>query len=81
MIRLTIARYYTPSGRCIQKPFTAGDTKDYESDIVTRYEHGEFFSQDSIKHQVRLITPASVARCTAVAASRPTSSCPRTRSA
>lgn len=50
MIRLTIARYYTPSGRCIQKPFTAGDTKDYESDIVTRYEHGEFFSQDSIKH-------------------------------
>ena len=51
MIRLTIARYYTPSGRCIQKPFTAGDTKDYESDIVTRYEHGEFFSQDSIKHQ------------------------------
>ena len=51
MIRLTIARYYTPSGRCIQKPFTAGDTKNYESDIVTRYEHGEFFSQDSIKHQ------------------------------
>ena len=51
MIRLTIARYYTPSGRCIQKPFTAGDNKDYESDIVTRYEHGEFFSQDSIKHQ------------------------------
>ena len=50
MIRLTIARYYTPSGRCIQKPFTAGDNKDYESDIVTRYEHGEFFSQDSIKH-------------------------------
>ena len=50
MIRLTIARYYTPSGRCIQKPFTAGDTKDYESDIVTRYEHGEFFSLDSIKH-------------------------------
>ena len=50
MIRLTIARYYTPSGRCIQKPFTAGDNKDYESDILTRYEHGEFFSQDSIKH-------------------------------
>ena len=50
MIRLTIARYYTPSGRCIQKPFTAGDNKDYEEDLITRYQHGEFFSQDSIKH-------------------------------
>ena len=50
MIRLTIARYYTPSGRCIQKPFTAGDNKDYEEDLLTRYQHGEFFSQDSIKH-------------------------------
>ncbi len=50
MIRLTIARYYTPSGRCIQKPFTAGDNKDYDEDLLTRYQHGEFFSQDSIKH-------------------------------
>ena len=50
MIRLTIARYYTPSGRCIQKPFTAGDNKDYEEDLLIRYQHGEFFSQDSIKH-------------------------------
>lgn len=50
MIRLTIARYYTPSGRCIQKPFTTGDNKDYEEDLLTRYQHGEFFSQDSIKH-------------------------------
>lgn len=50
MIHLTIARYYTPSGRCIQKPFTAGDNKDYEEDLLTRYQHGEFFSQDSIKH-------------------------------
>lgn len=50
MIRLTIARYYTPSGRCIQKPYTLGDGKDYEQDILTRYQHGEFFSQDSIKH-------------------------------
>lgn len=50
MIRLTIARYYTPSGRCIQKPYTTGDDKDYEQDIITRYQHGEFFSQDSIKH-------------------------------
>ena len=51
MIRLTIARYYSPSGRCIQKPYTAGDNKDYEEDLLTRYEHGEFFSQDSIKHE------------------------------
>lgn len=51
MIRLTIARYYTPSGRCIQKPYVAGDNKDYEEDILTRYAHGEFFSQDSIKHE------------------------------
>ena len=50
MIRLTIARYYTPSGRCIQKPFVPGDTQDYENDLLTRYQHGEFFSQDSIKH-------------------------------
>jgi carboxyl-terminal processing protease len=51
MIRLTIARYYSPSGRCIQKPYTAGDNKDYEEDLLARYQHGEFFSQDSIKHK------------------------------
>ena len=50
VMRLTIARYYTPSGRCIQKPYTSGADKDYEDDIITRYQHGEFFSQDSIKH-------------------------------
>ena len=50
MIRLTIARYYTPSGRCIQKPYTAGDDREYEQDLLSRYQHGEFFSQDSIKH-------------------------------
>ena len=49
MIRLTIARYYTPSGRCIQKPYVPGE-KSYEEDLLERYEHGEFFSQDSIKH-------------------------------
>ena len=48
MIRLTIARYYTPSGRCIQKPYADGE--DYEGDWMKRYKHGEFFSQDSIKH-------------------------------
>ena len=51
MIRLTIARYYSPSGRCIQKPYVAGDNKDYEEDLLMRYQHGEFYSQDSIKHK------------------------------
>ena len=55
MIRLTIARYYSPSGRCIQKPYVSGDNKNYEEDILARYEHGEFFSQDSIKHEGGLI--------------------------
>ena len=49
-IRLTIARYYTPSGRCIQKPYTMGDESLYAQDLVDRYTHGEYFSQDSIKH-------------------------------
>ena len=51
MIRLTIARYYTPSGRCIQKPYTSGSDKDYDDDLMMRYQHGEYFSQDSIKHE------------------------------
>jgi len=50
MIRLTVARYYTPSGRCIQKPYVAGDDNTYAQDLIDRYQHGEFFSQDSIKH-------------------------------
>lgn len=49
-VRLTIARYHTPSGRCIQKPYSRGDDEEYQLDILTRYERGEFFSQDSI-HQ------------------------------
>ena len=48
-VRLTIARYYTPSGRCIQKPYEKGKESEYELDLLTRYEHGEFFSADSIK--------------------------------
>ena len=48
-IRLTIARYYTPSGRCIQRPYESGKDSKYEMDWLTRYEHGEFFSKDSIK--------------------------------
>lgn len=50
MIRLTIARYYTPSGRCIQKPYTDGGDPEYAQDLVSRFRHGEYFSQDSIKH-------------------------------
>lgn len=50
MVRLTIARYYTPSGRCIQKPYTLGDETEYAQDLATRYEHGEYFSGDSIHH-------------------------------
>ena len=50
MIRLTIARYYSPSGRCIQKPYSSGADQDYEADLMNRYQHGEYFSQDSIKH-------------------------------
>ena len=48
-IRLTIARYYTPSGRCIQRPYENGKDEAYEMDWLNRYEHGEFFSADSIK--------------------------------
>ena len=48
MIRLTIAHYYTPSGRCIQKPYTKGDLKDYEMDLEKRLKHGELTNPDSI---------------------------------
>lgn len=50
-VRLTVARYYTPSGRCIQKPYTLGDQEDYALDILNRYEHGELFSADSIHYK------------------------------
>lgn len=48
MIRLTIAHYYTPTGRCIQKPYTKGDKADYAMDIEKRFKHGELYSADSI---------------------------------
>lgn len=48
MIRITIAHYYTPSGRCIQKPYTKGDADDYAKELDTRYRHGELYSADSI---------------------------------
>lgn len=47
-IRLTVQRYYTPSGRCIQKDYRLGERGAYEQDISNRYEHGEFFASDSI---------------------------------
>lgn len=48
MIRLTVARYYTPSGRCIQKPYTMGDKMKYNMDVIERYNHGELTNADSI---------------------------------
>lgn len=47
-IRLTVARYYTPSGRCIQKPYALGDQEDYQKELLNRFEHGEFYSADSV---------------------------------
>lgn len=49
MIRLTTAHYYTPSGRSIQKPYERGKDGDYQRDLANRYEHGEFYSADSIR--------------------------------
>lgn len=48
MIRLTVSRYYTPSGRSIQKPYAPGDEESYRKDMLHRYEAGEFSSADSI---------------------------------
>lgn len=48
MIRLTIAHYYTPSGRCIQKPYQKGDIESYERELDNRYKRGELYSADSI---------------------------------
>ena len=51
VVRLTVARYYTPSGRCIQKPYEKGHGEEYENDLLARYERGEYFSQDSIPQE------------------------------
>ena len=48
-IRLTVARYFTPSGRSIQRPYQNGKDMEYQLDLLSRYQHGEFFSRDSIK--------------------------------
>lgn len=50
-VRLTVARYYTPSGRCIQKPYKMGDKVNYEKELLDRFEQGEFYSEDSIQQQ------------------------------
>lgn len=57
-VRMTVARYYTPTGRCIQKPYDKGE-EDYLLDIIHRYEKGEMFSADSIHFadSVRFVTP------------------------
>lgn len=49
MMRLTVARYYTPSGRCIQKPYTKGSKKQYEEDLLDRSKEGEYYHLDSIQ--------------------------------
>ena len=49
MMRLTVARYYTPSGRCIQKPYDRGDKKAYEKELLDRANEGEYYSLDSIQ--------------------------------
>ncbi len=61
-MRLTVARYYTPAGRCIQKPYIKGKGQDYDMDLITRYEHGEFFSQDSIHQDETSIFHTSIGR-------------------
>ncbi len=48
-VRLTVARYFTPSGRSIQKPYVRGKGEDYQMDILKRFEHGEFDTKDSIR--------------------------------
>ena len=61
-IRLTIARYYTPAGRCIQRPYESGKDRNYELDLFNRYEHGEFFSRDSIKQNENELYSTSLGR-------------------
>ena len=50
-VRLTIARYYTPSGRCIQKPYKLGEQDDYQKELLERFERGEFYNADSVHLQ------------------------------
>ena len=50
-VRLTVARYYTPSGRCIQKPYKLGEQDDYQKELLERFERGEFYNADSVHRQ------------------------------
>ncbi len=61
-IRVTTARYYTPSGRCIQKPFTKGDVNNYQLEIYDRYLSGEAFSADSVKPDQSLLFHTAAGR-------------------
>ncbi len=60
--RLTVQRYYTPSGRCIQKNYTPGKNADYDTEILNRYDRGELFSADSLKVDSSLIFHTSTGR-------------------
>lgn len=60
--RLTVQRYYTPSGRCIQKNYTPGKNADYDTEILNRYDRGELFSADSLKVDSTLIFHTSTGR-------------------
>ena len=78
-MRVTTARYYTPSGRCIQKPWEKGHNDRYATEIYERYLAGEAFSADSVKFDARCCFPPPPAdRSTAAAESCPTYSCRRT---
>ncbi|MEF9924060.1 MAG: S41 family peptidase [Muribaculaceae bacterium] len=61
-IRLTVARYYTPSGRCIQKDFKPGEDSAYGQELINRYSHGELYSRDSIKIDQSKIFETSTGR-------------------
>lgn len=54
-VRLTVARYYTPSGRSIQKPYEKGKSDEYNMDLMNRYMHGEFETADSIHNNDTLV--------------------------
>ena len=61
-VRLTVARYYTPAGRCIQKPYKKSDADEYGMDILNRYLHGEIDTQDSIQIKDTLEYKTSLGR-------------------
>ena len=68
MIRLTVSRYYTPTGRCIQKPYENGKMEEYHHDLIDRYNRGELMSADSIHF------PVNQGNCSANCSIRPITS-------